>query len=116
MPEPLDMTPVYRNLSFRSAFFGLTPLDMPFMLVPASGVFLASMLFSFSSLWAVIGACAIGVGLIALKWRKPDDYLETLIHTALAPRRLSHKERDVVVVPFPLDHRFAPQRGDGVER
>lgn len=103
MSEPLDTTPVYRNLTFRSAFFGLTPLDMPVMLVPGGAVFLASMLFGVSTIWGFITAMAVGAGLIALKWRKPDDYLETLIHTALAPRRLSHKERDAVVLPFPLD-------------
>lgn len=113
MSEPLDVTPVYRNLAFKSGFLGLTPLDMPFMLVPASGVFLLSMLFSFSSLWAFILALAIGAGLSALKWRKPEDYLETLIHTALAPRRLSHKERDVVVLPFPLDERARRRDGGG---
>jgi hypothetical protein len=103
MSEPLDSTPVYRNLTFQTAFFGLTPLDMPLMLVPGGIVFLGCMLAGLSTMWGLITAAAVGAALVALKWRKPDDYLLTLIHTALAPRRLSHKERDAVVLPFPLD-------------
>jgi hypothetical protein len=60
-------------------------------------------------MWGFITAAAVGGALVALKWRKPDDYLQTLIHTALAPRRLSHKERDAVILPFPLDAKLLPR-------
>lgn len=106
MGEPLDSTPVYRNLVFRSSFFGLTPFDLPLMLVPGGVTFLVSMLVGFSTMWGFIVAATVGASLVTLKWRKPDDYLETLVHVAFAPRRLSHKERDVVVLPFPHSWRL----------
>lgn len=101
---PLDLSPVYRNLAHKSAIFGLTPLDLPIIFVPGNLVLLAGVFVGFSSLWGVVLSVAIAAALIAFKWRKPDDYLETMLLVAFTPRRLSHKERDLLVRPFPLDH------------
>lgn len=112
MAEPLDTTPVYRNLKFQSSFFGLTPLDMPLMLVPGGIVFLGCMAVGASTMWGFVSSLAVGAALVALKWRRPEDYVETLVHVALSPRRLSHKERDRIVLPFPLDKQLAPRSSE----
>lgn len=106
---PLHLSPVYRNLSHKSSVFGLTPLDLPLIFVPGNVVLLAGVFAGFSSLWGVLLSVAIAAALVAFKWRKPDDYLETLILVAFTPRRFSHKERDLLLRPFPLDHRGQPR-------
>ncbi|MCC7075074.1 MAG: hypothetical protein IT383_27425 [Deltaproteobacteria bacterium] len=106
---PLDASPVYRNLSHKSAVFGLTPLDLPFIFVPGNVVLLLGVFLGFSSLWGVLLSLAIAAALVALKWRKPDDYLERMLLVAFTPRRLSHKERDVMLRPLPLDRRGDPR-------
>ena len=100
----LDVSPVYRNLTHRSSLFGLTPLDLPFIFVPGNLVLVAGVFAGFSSLWGVVLSLAIGAALAAFKWRKPDNHLEVMLLVAFTPRRLAHKERDVMVRPFPLDH------------
>lgn len=102
---PLELSPVYRNLSHKSAVFGLTPIDLPFIFVPGNLILLAGVFIGFSSLWGVLASVAIASALIAFKWRKPDDYLETMLIVAFTPRRFSHKARDVLLRPFPLDQR-----------
>ena len=110
MSEPLCATHVYRNLRFRSSFFGLTPIDLPIVLVPGGIALLVSMIGRWSSLWGVTTSSAVALALVALKWRKREDYIERLLLMAFAPRRLSHKERDRVPMPFPLDARLRPRR------
>lgn len=100
---PLDLSPVYRNLAHKSAIYGLTPLDLPFIFVPGNVVLVAGVFHGFSSLWGVVLSLAIAAALVAFKWRKPDDYLEIMLLVAFTPRRLSHKERDLMLRPFPLD-------------
>jgi hypothetical protein len=106
---PLDLSPVYRNLSHKSALFGLTPLDLPIIFVPGNLVLLAGVFIGFPSLWGVVLSVAIAAALVAFKWRKPDDYLETMLLVAFTPRRLAHKERDLLVRPFPLDPQGKPR-------
>lgn len=101
---PLDLSPVYRNLAHKSSVLGLTPLDLPIIFVPGNLLLLAGVFVGFSSLWGVVLSVAIAAALIAFKWRKPDDYLETMLLVAFTPRRLAHKERDLLVRPFPIDH------------
>jgi hypothetical protein len=101
----LDLSPVYRNLEHRSSLFGLTPIDLPLVFIPGNLVLLAGVFIGFSSLWGVLVALALAAALIALKWRKPDDHIERMIAVAFTPRRLSHKQRDVLLRPFPLDER-----------
>lgn len=105
----LELSPVYRNLTHKSAVLGLTPIDLPFIFVPGNLVLLAGVFIGFSSLWGVLVSVAIAAALIAFKWRKPDDYLETTLAVAFTPRRLSHKARDVLLRPFPLDEKGAPR-------
>lgn len=106
---PLDLSPVYRNLTHRSSVLGLTPLDLPIIFVPGNLILLAGVFVGFPSLWGVVASLAIAAALIAFKWRKPDDYLETMLFVAFTPRRLSHKERDLLVRPFPLNRRGEPR-------
>lgn len=101
----LEASPVYRNLSHKSAVLGLTPIDLPFIFVPGNLILVAGVFVGFSSLWGVLASLAIAAALIAFKWRRPDDHLETMLLVAFTPRRLSHKERDLLSRPFPLDHR-----------
>ena len=105
----LDTSPVFRNLTHKSGLFGLTPLDLPFVFIPGNIVLLVGVLAGFSSLWGILVSVALAAALIAFKWRKPDDYLETMLVVAFTPRRLSHKERDVLLRPFPLDEKGAPR-------
>lgn len=102
---PLESSPVYRNLSHKSAVLGLTPIDLPFIFVPGNLVLVAGVFIGFSSLWGVLVSASIAAALIAFKWRRPEHYLETSLLVAFTPRRFSHKERDVVLRPFPLDER-----------
>src|SRR3954464_11816268 len=106
---PLDMSPVFRNLAHKSSVLGLTPIDLPFVFVPGNVVLLAGVFIGFSSLWGVLVSLAIAAALVAFKWRKPDDYLETMLVVAFTPRRFGHKARDVLLRPFPLDHRGHPR-------
>ena len=103
----LDLSPVFRNLEHRSAVFGLTPIDLPFIFVPGNIVLLAGVFVGFSSLWGVLISVAIAAALVALKWRKPEDHLERMLAVAFTPRRLAHKERDLLCRPFPLDENGA---------
>lgn len=100
---PLEGTPVFRNLDYKWSWYGLTFSDIPFVAMPGMVTLGSAVLFEFSAMWTFVVVAAAGAGLVALKWRKPDGYLETLIHLALTPRRLSHKERDTILRPFPLD-------------
>jgi len=102
---PLELSPVYRNLSHNSSVLGLTPIDLPLIFVPGNLILLTGVFVGFSSLWGVLASLAIAAALVAFKWRKPDDYLETMLVVAFTPRRLSHKQRDVLLRPFPIDHR-----------
>ena len=104
---PLDISPVYRNLTHKSSVLGLTPIDLPFIFIPGNLVLLTSVFVGFSSLWGVLASASIGAALVAFKWRKPEHYLETAIVVAFTPRRLSHKERDIMLRPFPIDRRGA---------
>ena len=101
---PLESSPVYRNLMHKSSVLGLTPIDLPFIFIPGNVVLLAGVFLGFSSLWGVLASLTIAAALVAFKWRQPDDYLETSLLVAFTPRRLSHKERDLLLRPFPLDH------------
>jgi hypothetical protein len=104
MPDvPLDASPVYRNLAHRTSIFGLTPIDLPLVFIPGNIVLLVSVFIGFSSLWGVVLSLSIAAALVAFKWRKPEHYLETAIAVVFTPRRLSHKERDRILRPFPLD-------------
>jgi hypothetical protein len=103
----LEHSPVYRNLGHKSALFGLTPIDLPFIFLPGNVVLLAGVACGFSTLWGVLLSAALAAALIAFKWRKPDDYLETTLLVAFTPRHLSHKERDLLIRPFPLAGRGA---------
>lgn len=105
----LDLSPVYRNLEHRSSLFGLTPIDLPIIFVPGNVILVAGVFLGYSSLWGVLVAVAIAAALVAFKWRKPDDHIERMLATAFTPRRLSHKERDVLCRPFPLDENGAPR-------
>ena len=104
---PLDVSPVYRNLVHKSAVLGLTPLDLPIIFIPGNLVLLTGVAIGFSSLWGVVVSGSLAAALIAFKWRKSDDYLETMLLVAFTPRRLSHKQRDLLVRPFPLDRQGA---------
>ena len=101
--SPLDVSPVYRNLTHKSALFGLTPIDLPLIFVPGNVVLLAGVFVGFSSLWGVLVSVALAAALVAFKWRKPENHLETMLAVAFTPRRLSHKERDTLLRPFPFD-------------
>lgn len=104
---PLHSTPVYRNLDYRWSWYGLTLGDVPFAALPGLVLLAGSIIFEYSVFWAVFGFLAAAVGIALLKWRKPEGYIEVIIHLALTPRRLSHKERDRIVRPFPV----APRPG-----
>ena len=103
----LEASPVYRNLAHKSAVLGLTPIDLPFVFVPGNIILVAGVFIGFSSLWGVLASLSIAAALVAFKWRKPEHYLETSLLAAFTPRRFSHKERDVLLRPFPLDKRGA---------
>jgi len=105
----LDTTPVFRNLDYRWSWYGLSLADIPFVAMPGISALGAAVLFEFSTLWAFVVVIAAAVGIAVLKWRKPEGYLESLIHLALTPRRLSHKERDSALRPFPLDRELKPR-------
>jgi hypothetical protein len=99
----LDSSPVFRNLDYRWSFYGLTLEDAPFVAMPGLVALGCTVLFDVSPLWAIVLVLASATALVALKWRKPEGYLQSIIHLALTPRRLSHKERDSGLRPFPLD-------------
>ena len=80
------------------------PIDLPIIFIPGNVVLVAGVVAGYSSLWGVVVALTIAAALVAFKWRKPDDHLERMLSSALTPRRFSHKERDVLLRPFPLDH------------
>ena len=105
----LERVAVPEKLDWRWSWYGLTFSDVPFVAVPGLVLLGAAVVFDTSTAWAFIGSAAAAVGLLVLKWRKPTDYLERLIHVALAPRRLSHKERDTGLRPFPLDRDLRPR-------
>jgi hypothetical protein len=109
----LQATPVQRNLRFRAWFYGIGPLELPFMLVPAATVGFICEPLGLSSGWALITAVGIGAALVVLKWNKPDDYVETLLMVAFSPRRLSHKEKESLVAPCAVR---LPSRSSGPER
>ena len=105
----LRRVPVPEKLDWRWSWYGLTFGDIPFVAVPGLVLLGGAVVFDISTAWAFIGLAATAAGMLVLKWRKPTDYLERLIHVALAPRRLSHKERDTGLRPFPLDRDLRPR-------
>lgn len=116
MSEPLLTSPVFRNLEHRTSFLGLTPFDVPLIMGPGTIVFLVTVVVGASSLWSVLVSCAVAAALVAIKWRKPPHYLQTTVQAWLLPRRLSHKERDVALVPFPFAARLESRPSGGSAR
>lgn len=107
--QRLDRAQVPDKLDWKWSWYGLAFGDIPFVAVPGLVLLAAAVIFETSTAWAFIGVASTAVALVVLKWRKPPDYLECLIHVALAPRRLSHKERDMGLRPFPLDRELRPR-------
>jgi hypothetical protein len=101
--QPLDATPVFRKLDNRFNWGGLEIEDAPFAVLPMLLVFGGSIPFGYNPLWSLLVAAALLLGLILLKHGKPEGYLQTLLALRFSPRRLSHKEQDYLLDPFPLD-------------
>lgn len=100
---PLERSPVFRNLDYRWAWYGLSFGDVPFVAVPGLVVLGMSLVVDLSAAWSLVVSGATATALVLLKWRRPEGALQVALHMALTPRRLSHKERDHAVRPFPLD-------------
>ena len=106
---PLDVTPVLRSLDFRWNWFGLQLEDAPFALIPMLVAFGGSAVFDYSPFWSFLVAVAFGAAVVVLKWGKPEGFLQTQLILAFGKRRLSHKERDPELDPFPLDRNLEPR-------
>jgi hypothetical protein len=105
--DRVEVTPMLRNLDHRFRWFGVQLEDTPIAVVPMLLVFGLSIPFGYSPGWALLTAMALFAALILLKWGKPEGYLQTQLTLHFAPRRLSHKVRDLELDPFPLDAALA---------
>ena len=101
--EDLEVTPVLRNLDARFRWFGLQVEDAPFAVLPMLFVFALSIPFDFNPAWSLLVAVAILLALLIVKVGKPDNYIQMELALRFSPRRLSHKQRDDELDPFPLD-------------
>lgn len=99
---PIERSVVFRNLSYKFRWAGLEFADLPFIAAPTVFVVGICMVLGLSPLWGGAVGAVVAVGILLLKRGKPEGYLPMLLVLMFAPRRLSHKERDVVLGPFPI--------------
>ena len=98
----LERTPVFRNLDYQWSWYGLTLADIPWVLIPGAVLINFGVVFDISMAWSLVAMSGSAVSLLILKWRKPEGYVQGLIHMAFSPRCLSHKARDAQLQQFPL--------------
>lgn len=104
----LERTPVFRNLDYQWSWYGLSFADIPWVIIPGAVIINFGVVFDTNMLWAFVAMAGSAVALVILKWRKPEGYVQSLIHLAFSPRRLSHKARDKNLYQFPLPRRKKP--------
>jgi len=103
--ELLRRTRLYRNLDWRWSWYGLSFEDLPLIAAPGFLVVTGAAIFGYALSWSLVATVVAVVFVAALKWRKPPGFFERLLFAALMPRRLSSKERDELLPPFPLPPR-----------
>lgn len=108
--EPLVSTQVFRNIDYRWTKFGLSFDDLPILAIPLAISFFVSTVVDVPMAWIILFEICTALFLIAVKWRKPPDYLQGLLILAFGPRRLSHKMRDTQNVEFPYDADLNPRQ------
>ena len=104
-------TRIFRNLHYRWTFAGLVVEDLALITLPASLLIVPVTIVGVSLTWVVVLAFSTAVALVILKRNKPPGYVEALIAIYTTPVRFSHKERDRIVRPFPLEPKLlSPSR------
>ena len=91
---PLLQAKVYRNLRYSWSLLGFTLEDIVVVVNLTLISFVVEQWFGLSPLWGLAMPFASAVGILLLKWRRPDGYLRGLLLSVTSPRRLSHLGRD----------------------
>ncbi|MFC1609853.1 hypothetical protein ACFL6C_02755 [Myxococcota bacterium] len=98
--DELQEAVVFQNLQWEWSFYGLTLLHFAMAGSLSVLVLLGGVIFGYSLLYGVAFFAAISAGLAIVQWRKPADYIPSLLSYLAMPRHLTCLEDDVTTWPF----------------